>query len=181
MKKIINIILLAILINTVSLSQDFPIDEKTGEICFTEIIEVDSLNKSDLYLRAREWFANSFISANNVIQMDNKDAGIIVGKGTFEVYTSLLMRQHAGYVHFTIKIYIKDYKYKYEITNIYHEPGASKITTHGDLRKDKPGGGLATMGQKNWDGIRNQAFEAFNNMINDLKTKMDVGYFKDDW
>ena len=47
-----------------------------------------SLTKDILFVRANEWFAIKFVSANDVIQMIDKDAGKIVGKGYVKVVYS---------------------------------------------------------------------------------------------
>jgi len=62
----------------------FPLDEN-GEIVYTEIVKVDSIKAKDLYVRAYTWFANSFVNAKNVIQLNDKEAGRILGKGNFDV------------------------------------------------------------------------------------------------
>jgi hypothetical protein len=52
--------------------------------------------------------------------MDNKDK--IVGKALMQVYGKNLIgiTSELGYINYTISVYIKDGKYKYEISNFYH-------------------------------------------------------------
>ena len=84
MKKVIQLIILTlILVANNVFAQDnpiLPIDEKTGKIVYSEIVKVDSTSSPELYLRAKTWFVRNFNSANNVIQLDDKESGKIIGK-----------------------------------------------------------------------------------------------------
>jgi hypothetical protein len=100
-----------------------PIDSVTGKITYTKVVYVDSLaNKQVLFSKAREWFAKAYISSTNVIQMEDKESGKIIGKAKIQVYTKGLFGGNypAGFINYTISIFVKDYRYKYEITNFYH-------------------------------------------------------------
>ena len=94
----------------------FPIDEK-GEIVYSGVVNVDSINSKELYVRAHEWFANTFKSAKDVIQLDDKEAGEIVGKGGFEVHENVMI----VHVEFTAKIETKNEKYKYVFSNFSYK------------------------------------------------------------
>ena len=52
-----------------------------GEVVYTEVIKVDSLNAKELYNRAKKWIVLNYKSANDVIQLDDKEDGILIGKG----------------------------------------------------------------------------------------------------
>ena len=109
MKILSSVFALTILtVNLFSQENIFPIDSITGKITYSEIIKVDSVNSQELYLRAKIWFVHSFVSAKNVIQLDEKELGRIIGKGLFDVTTSLLTKTDAGYVEFTVEIQVKD-------------------------------------------------------------------------
>lgn len=92
-----------------------PIDSTTHLITYTEIIPVSG-TQDELYSKAREWFASTYNSAQNVIQMDSKED--IIGKALMQVYYKGFPY---GYIHYTISIYFKDGKYKYVVSNFYHE------------------------------------------------------------
>jgi hypothetical protein len=115
-------IILGCLIETPIYSQDiFPIDKETGEIVYSGVVNVDSTNSKELYVRAHEWFANTFKSAKDVIQLDDKEAGKIVGKGFYDAgipksYGGIIHSPLIGSVNFTVEIQTKDGKYKYVFT-----------------------------------------------------------------
>lgn len=81
---------------------------------YSEVVDVPGKNSDQLYSSAREWFADSFNSANDVLQMDDPVAGKLIGKGTFELTIGYIIWRP----NFTIKIFVKDGKYKYEISDI---------------------------------------------------------------
>ena len=99
-----------------------PIDDATGKIIYTEVVALDSARTSaDLYSSAREWFAKAYKSSNNVLQMDDREGGRIVGKALMQVYHRALGRDFpSGYINYTISVYVKDGRYKYEVTDFHH-------------------------------------------------------------
>ena len=110
MKKIIILIILCPIFLNAQIISIFPKNE-SGEIVFSEIIKSDSTPKGILYIRAKSFFANSFKSANDVIQLDDKETGIVIGKGN----TKLTGTSYT--LHFSLKISCKDNKFKYELYN----------------------------------------------------------------
>jgi hypothetical protein len=99
-----------------------PIDSVTGKISYTGVVIVDtSLNKQELFSRTREWFAKTYNSSTKVIQMEDKESGVIVGKALMQVYRkSLGSNYECGFINYTISVYFKDGRYKYEITDFYY-------------------------------------------------------------
>lgn len=158
-----------------------PVDNSTNKISYTEVVTVDSASPADLYSRAREWFAKTYKSSKNVLQMDDKDAGKLVGNALLQVYYKALGAQHdGGNINYTISIYLKDGRYKYEITDMYH---TGPITSAG---KQKDYGPLELfvndqrtypfMSKKAVQKISNsylaQVDEYMNSLISSLKADM---------
>lgn len=104
---------------------NLPVDSTTNKITYSEVVTVDSSNnKQELYSRAREWFAKVYNSAQNVIQMDDKESGKIVGKALMTVYFKWLgASREGGYINYTLSVQLKNGRYKYEITDFYHTGG----------------------------------------------------------
>ncbi len=88
---------------------------------YYRVIETDSVGKNALFISINEWFATHYNSANAVIQMADKDAGIIIGKGAFEYTRSGFMQCYTGSVSYTIKVEMKDNRYRVELTNFIHK------------------------------------------------------------
>lgn len=59
---------------------DHPLDINR-QITSTSIIDVEGKSKDELYILANSWFVAQFNSGKDVIQMNDKEAGIIIGKG----------------------------------------------------------------------------------------------------
>lgn len=102
---------------------EFKVDNNGG-IYYSEVVKVDSLSKLDLYLRSKVFFANSFKSANSVIQMDDKEEAIIIGKGTVKIYIGSGFGAVPSTMNFTLKIQSREGRYKYEIYNISYRSDA---------------------------------------------------------
>lgn len=115
MKKLLLVI---VLLPMFSLAQQIVVD---GEyIHHEEIIKADStMSASQLYSKGIEWFATSYKNSKYVIQMQDKEAGIIVGKAGFTV--SLpgkgLIPSTEEFVDYTIKLYFKDGRLKYQVSD----------------------------------------------------------------
>ena len=112
---------------------------------FSKVIYTDSVGKTKLYVTINDWFATNFKSANDVIQMADKEAGIIIGKGNFSYYyenDKTLFSNYSGftgYIEYTIKVYIKDNRYKVEIFNFSHKStNVSNSLSLGRITKTVP-------------------------------------------
>lgn len=177
MKKLVLFISLALL-STSTFSQTentiFNLHPKTGEIYYSEVIKVESKSKDNLFINANSWFTDTFISSKDVVQYSDKDKGVIIGKGTFDAKN--------GVVNFTAKINVKEGKYRYELYSFKYVP-SGKIKTHGDLRKEKPGGGMSAMWRSHWRKARTQTMNNINNLILSLNAGMknSTTLANDDW
>jgi hypothetical protein len=84
---------------------------------YTEVVTVEGKTADQLYSSAREWFAETFKSAQDVLQMDDPVAGKLIGKG-------MGSGRHKGMVsvpfsyEYQVKVFVKDGRYKYTIENI---------------------------------------------------------------
>lgn len=91
---------------------------KNGKVTYTGIVTVDSINKIKLYNNVKKWFIEQYRSAKDVIQLDDKENGEVIGKGFFETnWQYTFVDERKVNVWHTVKIYLKDNKFKYEITN----------------------------------------------------------------
>ncbi|HRG19192.1 MAG TPA: DUF4468 domain-containing protein [Flavobacterium lutivivi] len=166
---------------------NLPFDSVTNKISYSEVIFVDSLaSKQELFSRAREWFAKAYKSSTNVIQMEDKESGKIVGKALMEVFSSNLgIPVEGGYMNYTISIYLKDGRYKYEITDFYHTGKFVRNVTIPDggscekLYNDKKGVGLVSY-KNSYERYLFQLDENIISLTNDLKIAMTKKTVKND-
>ncbi len=90
-------------------------------LTFTKVIQTDSISSTDLFIKVNDWFATVYNTANKVIQMADKDAGIIIGNGAFIYsYGKFGFSCYDGFIEYTIKVYVKDNRFKVEMTNFNH-------------------------------------------------------------
>lgn len=180
MKKLV--LLISIIISSTSAysqteSSIFPLNSETGEIYYSEVIEVNSMPQSDLFLSAKTWFVDAFKSANDVIQLTDKEEGIIIGKGNTDV--------ELGLIQFTFKVLTKDGKYKYEVYNIKYKLLETQFAQPtNDLNNEKPGGGWSLgIGKGRWKKIKTKASNDIQGLIISLKKEMSKSKIenKDDW
>lgn len=89
-----------------------PFDDK-GNVVFSKVIQAEGLFKDDLYDRCKMCIVEIFNSANDVVQLDDKQAGILMVKG-FSKQSSddVLGMQSSGQIWFTLKIECRDERYK---------------------------------------------------------------------
>jgi len=61
-----------------------PMETTESERTLQRVIEVPALTKKQIYDKALEWMAKTFVSANEVIQLKDPDNGKIIGRGITE-------------------------------------------------------------------------------------------------
>jgi hypothetical protein len=59
---------------------------KDGRVNYTAVIEMPNTSKDELYNRAKLWFVKTFKDSKEVLQIDDKENGKIVGKGNSKIY-----------------------------------------------------------------------------------------------
>lgn len=158
-------------------------------LSFSKVIQTDSVGKATIFATINEWFATTYNSANDVLQMIDKEAGIITGNGLMAYdYGDMFYGCYTGNIKYTIKVYVKDNRYKVEITNFNHSghigtPACSLglitnrevYTTSGMYKKSH---------NKIWNEIKVVAEQYSNTLFNSLENKtkkMNVENLGGDW
>lgn len=59
---------------------EYPLDQNQ-QLSFTTIIEAPGKSKDDLFVTLNNWFVSSFNSGKSVVQMADKEQGVILAKG----------------------------------------------------------------------------------------------------
>lgn len=143
-------------------------------LTFDSTIAMDSTKKEVLYQRARIWLTDYFVSSKAVIEMDDKESGVIIGKGILKSsYTYRMMGTHTDELNLriTLKISLKDNKYKYEVYNITTDPVKKSdgmeifgpLTTSKECPHDYP-----MIGKKKEDEMWLSAIESSTKSINTM-------------
>jgi hypothetical protein len=159
-------------------TQPLPLDPKTGRITYEGVVLVDGVSKADLFTRANAWAARTYRSANNVIQLNDKEAGQLLLKGNTRVSSR---GNDFGVVRHTLTIYVKDGRYKYRLTDLTHDAaGAHNVYSAGPL--EQPQGHLFTMNvgnKKPWEDIKMEATRDSRRLITSLESAMTLKGEKD--
>lgn len=82
---------------------------------YSEVVEVPGKKADQLYTKANEWFALTFKSANDVIQLKDPIERKIIGKGIKQVGYFIRKYPVTLDVYFTLLVQFKDEKYKYDL------------------------------------------------------------------
>lgn len=184
MKKLL--LILSIIFTFAAVAQD--------PLTYGEVVEVEGVSADELYVRAKSWFAKTYNDANSVIKMDDKEAGQIIGKGNFSYTSNVFYGSNGtkGYVNYTISVFVKEGRYKYEITQFFHEGNPlneggklsfNLITTASEYTKKNPAGGKKWK-TKVWLDIKESIDKDVKFVIKSLKKGMAIqstGSSNDDW
>lgn len=152
-------------------------------LIYEDVVNVkDSASSEELYLRAKKWFAVTYNDAQKVIQLDDRESGVIMGKALIQFNPTVFSGSGLtkGTIDYTIKIEFRDGRYRYTITDFIH--------------KAKSDWGLITTSEQSpikhqtqrwsdnvWNDIKNTISMRMNELINSLKSSMEIGDSDDDW
>lgn len=91
------------------LMNEFPLDINR-QLSFTHVIEAPGKSKEDLYLLLNSWFVASFNDGKSVIQLSDKESGVILAKGYMSGVGSRMgfMKSVVVGEHIVIRLDIKD-------------------------------------------------------------------------
>jgi len=157
-----------------------PIDSTTGKINYTEVVKVDSISKTELFSRAKMWFAKAFVSSQDVVQNADEANTVIFGKANFTGYTKALgMIFEQGIISFNLNIACKDGRYKYCFTDfVHHATAGNKLPSGGELEKDSAP--FEWMGGQ-WRYLKSDLDQNIQSLITSLKAAMNKPLISSDW
>lgn len=97
---------------------------------YSEVVEVTGKSADQLYSKANEWFALTFKSAKDVIQLNDPTEKKIIGKGIKRIQYLIGRYKTSLDMNFTLMVQFKDGKFKYNIqsTEFYPLIGSEKYT-----------------------------------------------------
>lgn len=98
-----------------------PRDQATGAVHYSLVEAVEGATKEVLYARAKTWSINAYTSPRDVITTEDKEAGIIICKGFAEEVVKLLIGSSRERLYFTVKLSMKDGRYKYDLSDLYYQ------------------------------------------------------------
>lgn len=116
LRKFILILGIAVTLNGCAGMQPVSQTDKT----FERVVETPGYTKDQIYSSTKIWIAEHFKSAKSVIELDSKEDGIIIGNGIIKYPCSGIECLAKGdwNVPFTMRVDMKDQKFKITFTNI---------------------------------------------------------------
>lgn len=160
---------------------ELPKDE-AGKLNFNEVVQVDSSSREQLHFKAKQFFADAFKSAKDVIQMDDKDAGILIGKAWSMIYIKIAGNPVPIRMGYTIKIQTREGRYKVEVYDLSYD-GSTGITGYPEQVFDKntyfkSNGKARDVNEK----YKNETVATVNSIFDELQSVMKKkSRAKDDW
>lgn len=132
-----------------------------GDYHFTEVVGVDGVSSNDLFTNAITWVSKQFSNPKSVIQLQDKDAGLLVIKGVSS-HNSISMTT------FKLTIQVKDGRYKYDLTDI--------ITTYdfSDIGETVAPARMSDWLKNNPTGWKSKFDSEFGNILRSLKKEMST-------
>jgi hypothetical protein len=162
-----------------AIAQTMPIDPTTNLITYSEVIETPDVSKNELYLRANTWFTRTFKSAKAVLELQDKEAGKLIGNGQLPIFIKvpIVGITDAGTVSATITIMCKDGKYKYAVDNLRHErpygANSQMWVNGGSLEQEKPKVGMiGRPSKREWNDIKEGTDLDIKKLVTGLKSAM---------
>lgn len=88
--------------------------DKNNAITRTTIVEAPGKTKNQIYIDVNTWFIHTFNSGKSVIQLNEKEAGVVVGKGYIENVAQHVSFASSADIHawVIIRVDIKDNKFR---------------------------------------------------------------------
>jgi hypothetical protein len=118
-----------------------PMDSTTHRVTYTGVVQVPGATKAELYSRAREWFADNFNSSKAVLEMDDREAGKLIGNATAEFdFAGSIGKPLPTAMWRKIKVELKDGKYRYTVTDFAFGGGVTQGDSNPVERWFKPSG-----------------------------------------
>ena len=148
-----------------SAQNELPIDEKTGKVTFTEVVDASGLMAKQIFDITKAWGDTKGFTV-----LEETDGGKIKFNASIKVYYPAPKSgpTEEGVVNFSFFVGCKDGKYRYILTDYVHT-GKKRSTNGGKIEASKPACGMTTMSSRGWVTIKNESKKKTDKLLNDLK------------
>lgn len=146
----------------------FPRDSATGRIAFAGVVEVPGVSQAALYGRAHEWLAKRSNATHPVVELQDRDAGKLIGKVALAIKPGTAVSDHTDLLRATISLFSKDGRYKYIFTDFNFERPTVGVRLGAPLEDAEPKGISAST----WQEVRQRASTEAQRLVTELKAAM---------
>lgn len=152
------------------------------ELTFSKVIQSESeVDKTVLYFTLRSFISTYFHDSKQVIQMDDKDAGIIICKATSIFKSpSLMLSAYEGWIDYNLKLQARDGRVRIEVSHFFHhnKPGNQAKAQLGVLTTAEEyadSGMQKKYHNKVWLLLKEQAEDISNKVFAEVEKAMKEG------
>jgi hypothetical protein len=97
-----------------------------------EVVVVADTPATELHSRARLWFAETYRSSTSVVQLDDVEGAVLIGKAAFP-FRPTKGGMTVGYllpgvIRYTVKVESREGRYRYSISDVAHEASPTNHT-----------------------------------------------------
>ena len=155
-----------------------PLNPQTQRIAYEGVVPVPGVSEADLYARAAAWVAQTYTPADTVTRQPAQGELLVRGARPARLYRpfqGVPRPVFAGAVRHRLTIYVKDGRYKYQLTDLTHQAGgAPDINSGGPLEKDRANlfGYVGLGSQKPWEDLKVAATRDARHLVDSLQLAM---------
>ena len=149
-----------------------------GQIEYQAVVQVDSVSKNDLYTAARTAFADLYKDSEEVLEVDDREGGIMVARGWTRIYTeSGAADQMGSQLWFSTKLEFKDGRYRMTIYDLKTVVEANPITSRFEKPTEEYSTWIAEIHQPSY---KKAVLQALQGNFDYVKSKMLAAKGSDD-
>ncbi len=142
-------------------AQEYEMKEKT----ISGIFDIEGKSKSEIFASINKWIALNYNSAQNVVQLNDKESGNIIVKGINEaVYKNVMVE-----FNHTMEINVKDNKFRiiYTLTDIITPAPVAGYNLESEY--------IMVFDMIDFTGLKQEKIDNYNNYVEELWKKAMVG------
>ena len=142
--------------------------DDSGNVSYSEVVKVDSVKKDLLFNAARVWFADLYTDSKIVLELDDRESGVLVGTGWSDIYSGMVPAK----LWTTVKIEVKDERYRYTLSNIQfqHQPHPSLNQSKQSVNRIWPDGKELPRGKQKF---KESTLRDLQSIIDSIKSAME--------
>lgn len=158
--------------------QTFPLSAE-NKVTYTAVVETPGVSNEELYNRSKEWFIRTFTDGNQVLHLDDKASGKLIGK-------ALVKGQSKGFAcganytfPFVITVEVKDGRYRYTLSDIEYKSWveSQKRFITGTLEEHT----RITGCEKAYNEMYAQLHRSLSGLLTSLQQGMEATAQKSEW
>jgi len=98
-----------------------PVDDETGKVKYTEVVELAGMTKEAIYQKAKLWMVSTLKSGDNMVELSGENSDQLVGTGNIILSNvpALSGKSHmrSSHLNFKFLVFCKDEKMMYSVEN----------------------------------------------------------------